>query len=127
MMLWDTQAAVTPQGWEQRPHAQERRKSHCLGARRADQGLQLPSSGFVTVALSGVLRLFHSNPWKSGTGNSRNQLPAGRGSSLGAPVTPGAQLAAAVTQHSCTELHTRAGTRCQRDVPWAPCEEEEMV
>lgn len=68
MMLWDSQAAVTPQGWQQCQHAQERRESHCLGARRADQGLGLPSSVFVTVALSDVLRLFHSKPCYSGTG-----------------------------------------------------------
>lgn len=64
MVLWDTQ------GWEQCPHAQERRESHCLGARRADQGLGLPGSGFVTVALSGVLRLFHSSPWYRGQGTA---------------------------------------------------------
>lgn len=37
------------------------------------------------LALSGDLRLFHSNPWHSGAGNSRTQMRAGRGSSLEVP------------------------------------------
>lgn len=75
------------------------------------------------LASSGDLRLFHSNPWHSGAGNSRTQMPAGRGSSLEVPVTLGARPTVAVTQHSCAELHTRAVTKCQRDVPWSPCDQ----